>query len=174
MKPKTILELGLGQSTKLISQYVDSVRGCHHFIVEHDKEWVSFFNKSFALSESSKIFLLDLKGLQFNECEKVNQYDKFSDFFSDKIFNLISIDGPIGNIDGTYSRIDILKIFPECLDKSFVILLDDIQRTEERKTQNLILNELNKNEIQFHVGEYKGIKTMSIITSKDLKFLCSM
>ena len=45
MRPKQILEIGLGQSTKLTGQYADYF-DAKHLVVEHDLEWTKFFCKS--------------------------------------------------------------------------------------------------------------------------------
>lgn len=46
IKPKKILELGLGQSTKIINEYAKYFKNIEHDIVEHNKEWIDFFEKS--------------------------------------------------------------------------------------------------------------------------------
>lgn len=43
VKPKRILELGLGQSTKLIGQYAAAHQGVSHKVVENNADWISFF-----------------------------------------------------------------------------------------------------------------------------------
>ena len=53
--PKRILELGLGQSTKMIAQYATSFDDVKHVVVENDKSWIDFMLKSFQLSERSSI-----------------------------------------------------------------------------------------------------------------------
>ena len=85
--------------TRIYSQYVDFNREYRHFIIEHDKKWISFFNNSFALSENSKIITLNQKDLQFIELERVKQYENFSENFLER--NLISIDDPIGSAVGS-------------------------------------------------------------------------
>lgn len=45
VKPKKILELGLGQSTKLLSQYAKANKEVKHIVVEHDQEWIDFYKK---------------------------------------------------------------------------------------------------------------------------------
>ena len=43
IRPKRILELGLGQSTKLISQYVWANADVLHTVVENNEAWIRFF-----------------------------------------------------------------------------------------------------------------------------------
>ena len=41
--PQSILELGLGQSTKLLGQYVSSEKNAMHRVTEHDPNWIEAF-----------------------------------------------------------------------------------------------------------------------------------
>lgn len=47
MHPKHILEMGLGQSTKIMSLYAQNFE-CDHIVIEHNEEWKNFFCKSFS------------------------------------------------------------------------------------------------------------------------------
>lgn len=60
MRPTNILELGLGQSTTLISQYAAYFDGVSHTVVEHDASWVSFYSEGHELSDATAICQLDL------------------------------------------------------------------------------------------------------------------
>lgn len=96
IKPKKILELGLGQSTKLIGQYVDNNSVVMHQIVEHDKEWIQFFRKDFSLSENSSIVRLEREYRIFQEDENVLAFAGFKEQFKKQKFVLFSIDAPYG------------------------------------------------------------------------------
>ncbi len=56
IRPKNILELGLGQSTRMIGQYAMAHEDVMHFVVEHDPEWIDFFTRDFALSSRYVIY----------------------------------------------------------------------------------------------------------------------
>ena len=43
MKPKNILEFGLGQSSKMIHQYANFYQNANAITCEHDSEWINFF-----------------------------------------------------------------------------------------------------------------------------------
>jgi len=45
MRPKSILEFGLGQSSKLIQQYANYFNDVDAITCEHDTQWINFFNK---------------------------------------------------------------------------------------------------------------------------------
>ncbi|MDR0649034.1 MAG: hypothetical protein LBF92_06835, partial [Synergistaceae bacterium] len=59
VRPKKILELGLGQTTNMLSQYVSAHEDVRHLIVEHDTEWIDFFRKEHDISERTKIIQMD-------------------------------------------------------------------------------------------------------------------
>ena len=45
VQPQSILELGLGQSTQMMTQYAEYAEDCRHYIVEHDPAWIEFYKK---------------------------------------------------------------------------------------------------------------------------------
>ena len=54
-KPKRILELGLGESTKVISAYINNyLTDSTHIVVEQDADWAKAFNEKFTLSKNSR------------------------------------------------------------------------------------------------------------------------
>ena len=174
IKPEHILELGLGQSTQLTSQYVTSNPDTEHYVVEHDPEWISFFQREFTLSGKTQIIRLDLEFKEFKAADAVRCFCSFKETFSDKQFDLIIIDAPLGGDMPQYARIDILKILPDCLADRFVILIDDVERSGERNTCKEICSVLDDAAIEYTSGQYNGWKSMMLICSSDLAFLTTM
>ena len=172
--PQHILELGLGQSTRMIGQYVSSHADAEHFVVEHDPEWIDFFSRDFALSERSKIIKLDREMIPFKEAEAVRVFKGFEEQFGGKKFDFISIDAPLGVDMKQYARIDVLKLLPSCLADSFIIMIDDTERSGETNTVNAMKEQLEQSGISFAVGRYSGDKDCTVICSENLKFVCSM
>ena len=99
-QPKSILEIGLGQSTKMIGSYVKwkehNNEECKHIVVEHDESWIDFFKNSFELSNSSEIMQFDLikpvLDWDFGKQTEVNMYKDFAQHLSGKVFDLIFIE----------------------------------------------------------------------------------
>lgn len=172
--PQHILELGLGQSTRMIGQYVSSQADAEHFVVEHDPEWIVFFSRDFALNERSKIIKLDREMIHFKEAKTVRIFKGFEEQFGGKKFDFISIDAPLGGDMKEYSRIDVLKLLPGCLADSFIIMIDDTERSGETNTVNAMIEQLEQSGIAFAVGRYSGDKDCTVICSENLKFVCSM
>ena len=50
VKPKSILEFGLGESTKFISCFLkNELTETKHIVVENDKKWIEFFNFNYKI-----------------------------------------------------------------------------------------------------------------------------
>ena len=174
-KPKRILELGLGQSSVMIQRYCNEYPDATHFVVEHDKSWIEFYESSNRIPTNFHTMLLDLKFIDYPPATTpVRVYDSFAERFGGQKFDLISIDGPFGFDMKELSRIDILSILPDCLFESFIIIIDDYHRIGEFNTVKLILEKLNEAGINHTTGEYKGEKSVMVICSIDKSFLCSV
>jgi archaellum component FlaC len=174
VKVNSILETGLGQSTRMITQYVEANPDCSHRVVEHDKEWIEFFKEENKLSSRSEVVQCNLYTSQYEDDEKVLMYAEFDKRLSDRKYDCISIDAPFGGDANKYARVDFLKLVPNCLADSFVILVDDVNRPGEQNMVELLQRKLEQNHIQFCTGKYQGNKTTFVITSLDRKFLCSL
>lgn len=174
VRPQRILELGLGQSTRLISQYAASNSNVIHTIVEHDPEWISFFQQDFTLPANSKILQLNRDYRTYREDDKVLSFIGFKEALHNKKFSFISIDAPLGGNALVYARVDILDILPGCLESSFIMIIDDYNRKGEQRMFSLVKEILHSNNIIFCEGIYKGQKDCIVVCSPDLKFICSM
>lgn len=171
--PKNILDLGLGQSTKLLSQYAAAFPDVRHQVVEHDPVWIDFFRKNYKLPDNTKMVLLDREFVPYKGA-KVRGFKNFSETFKGQKFDFISIDAPLGYDMPEYSRIDVLKMLPYCLAESFVIIIDDVERSGETRTVNDMAEILKASRIPFDMGRYSGKKDCMVICSDDLKFVCYM
>lgn len=174
IKPCRILELGLGESTKEISQYVAVHTQVEHFIVEHDSSWIAYFKREFSLPENTKLVELPLDFRPYKDVTSVLGYKNFYQKFSNGKYDLIAIDGPFGEKDNKYSRIDVLQLIPDCLSDSFVIVMDDYNRITEKNTVKEICLILDTNNIEYVIGEYRGEKSTCVICSKDISFLTTL
>lgn len=184
-RPKKILELGLGQSSKMISRYAGSEiagKDCSYTIVEHDKSWADFFQHRYPLPTCATVKNATLETRSFNYGKRncmAYQYNEkeFSEILGKNRYDLISIDAPFGSdvlSPYVYSRVDIISHIPSCLEKSFCIIIDDYERLGEKNTADLIMKQLNDSQIEYCHAVYSGIKGSIVIVSKDLKFLCSL
>ena len=173
IRPKSILELGLGQSTKIINEYAKYYKNTEHHIAEHNKDWIEFFKKKVDMSEMANFHFLENYKRNY-EGNEVNAYKGFEKEFKKKKFDLIVIDGPVGGTQ-EYSRLDTLDIIPGCLNKSFAIILDDCERIGEQRMISLLEKKLNDNNVEFiSAYNFVGKTDVYICVSKDLAFLCTI
>ena len=171
---KCILELGLGDTTRVISQYVSEHKNVEHFVAENNQEWIDFFKYNFKIPDRTKIVKLQLSFLPYKEYESIRIYDGFYENFKNKKYDLICIDGPQGSDMTGYARIDVLSLLPENLSSSFIIFVDDYNRTTEQNMVNDMLEKLDKANIPYFKAIYKGLKQTLIICSEDKKFLLTL
>ena len=174
VRPESILELGLGQSTKMISQYVAKHQKVKHWVVEHDQNWIDFFSRNYPIPDRTSIVKLPWDFKPFKEAESVRCYKDFANVFKNRKFDFISVDGPLGGDMKMYARIDVLSIIPEALNSDFVIMIDDTERPGEINMIEELEKKLQEAGIQYAKGTYQGEKKLTVICSMSLRFVKSM
>ena len=174
VRPKRILELGLGQSTRMIAQYAATHESVEHIVVEHDPEWISFFKNDFQLSARSKIVQLDREMVSYKEAESVRVFKGFRESFDGQKFDFLSIDAPLGGDMKQYARIDILSLLPDCLSDDFVIMIDDAERSGEAHTIAEMEMCLKQEGIPYRRGRYSGQKDSVILCAERVAFLATL
>ena len=117
---------------------------------------------------------LDREMSPYKEAEAVRCFAGFSEAMQGRKFDFIFIDAPLGGDMKLYSRIDVLKLLPECLHDDFIIMMDDSERTGEINTLREMKNILSESGITFTSGEYRGAKKCTVICSESLSFITSM
>ena len=173
-RPKHILELGLGQSTRMIAQYAAAFDDVEHIVVEHDQDWIDFFCKDLHISDRTKIVRLDLEMRPYKEADAVRVYKGFSEKFKDQKFDFISIDAPIGGDMDKYARIDMLSLLPNCIKSGFAIMIDDCNRIAENRMSIELEFILQKGEIAYKRSRYSGQKELVLIADSNAPFLSSL
>lgn len=172
-EPKNVLDLGLGISSTLISQYFKgrNIVDGNHDVIEQSEEWAKFYSIKNRISSATTIHAVECIEKEYKGY-RYYAYKDISQIISGKKYDVISIDGPTGS--DKYSRRDIIEFLPDILSQSFVIIIDDASRTGEKRTITDIKNILRKNNIEFCEGSYQSMSKCTVITSIDNKFLCSM
>ena len=172
--PKQILELGLGQTTRMIAQYAAANHDVRHTIVEHDPKWIEFFSHDFALPSNSQIVRLDRDFTSYKEAKSIRIFRGFKEAIGNQSYDFISVDAPLGADMEQYARIDVLNLIPLCLAKEFVIMIDDTERNGERNMIKELQQYLNNAGLEYQIGVYSGQKECTLLCSKQLRFLKSM
>lgn len=172
-KMNTFLDIGLGQTSKLISQYARRHDNVMHTVIEADRDWIKAFKKNLL----GPVEIIDLNYEELVDevtGEELRVFEHFSEVLRGRKYNYISIDAPLGTGAKGKSRIDVLSILPDCLEKSFVIMIDDINREGEMHTFEAIKTILKNNNIEYAEARCTGTKMFGIITSWDNRFFCSV
>lgn len=184
VRPTNILDVGLGQTSRMFSQYAkwkNSNGGAkvNHIIVEHDPDWIDFFMKQYECDyDIHQLPLLINVPFQISDkiiVKEANIYDGFDKWLLTKgKFDFVSIDGPFGN--KKYSRPQMMELlYQDRLKDDFVIMVDDVNRKGEQNTIRLFLDELNKRKNgNYSVNIYNGSKKHCIITTEKYKFLTTL
>jgi hypothetical protein len=171
MKPKNILEFGLGQSSKLIHQYADYNKNTVKALtIEHDQQWIDFFiNETDGYTLS--IERHDIKKIDIDDTQTLS-YSRLKELIKQK-FDFIIVDGPHGS--KRLSRSQILEFVKAGMPDRFCIIIDDTEREGEQETIKQLTEILTKDDRKFLVKEYAGEKNKhSLICSPDLIFLTSL
>lgn len=174
IRPNHILELGLGQSTRMITQYAAAFEKSKHIVVEHDPSWIEFMSRELQLSRQTHLVQMELEMTKFENVENVRVYKGFGEKFGNQKFDFISIDAPLGGDMYEFARIDVLRLLPDCLMPDFVIMIDDTERSGEQHTIVKMEEVLQRNGIPYKKGRYVGKKDCMLICSETLSFLATM
>ena len=169
--PHNILEFGLGQSSKLIHQYADFFPGITATTYEHDKNWASFFLKDVDEKYLVNIYYTEIEKTKYNGFETLSYKNNCKELNNDK-FDFILVDGPFGS--DHYSRSQILHIIPDCLNKSFCILIDDAERKGEQETIDALCRIFDDNHIDYCFTLFCSTKSIALFCSTDFQFLTTV
>ena len=171
MKPKNILEFGLGQSSKMIHQYANFYQNANAITCEHDSEWINFFQRGKIGDYSINIKHLNLDEVTYKG-EKTLSYKDMPNIFGDDKFDFIVVDAPFGS--PRYSRSQIIDLAKYHLNDQFCIIIDDYNRLGEIETGSELIGLFKELNIQVEVTEYLGAKKHLLVCSENLIFLTTM
>jgi len=170
MRPTNVIEFGLGQSSKMIHQYASYYQK-DAITIEHDKDWVDFFQKDKQGDYHVKIKLMDLEMINYKGIE-TRTYAEIEEYCNGNKYDLIVVDGPFGSEH--YSRPQIINLAKDNLAKSFCVIIDDTHRIGEKETISDLFNVLDNQKIDYCHKTYRSIKSFTVVCSKDLRFLTSL
>jgi hypothetical protein len=168
--PKNILEEGMGQTSMMTSQHVaHNNKNAHLTIIEHDRTWIDLFKKQLPQSENILVVQLPLEKGTFKGLP-VKFFKGLQDVAGESRFDLIIVDGGDSGTQG-YGRTSVLRLIPQNLEKSFVIIVDDFDRRGMRGTVREIRSKLDESKIEYSTAMYKGKSSQFVIFSPNFGFL---
>lgn len=172
--PRHILDLGLGQTSRMIAQYAAAYPDVEHIVVESSAEWIAFFQRDFQLPSNSHVIQADYAIEDYKGKCEVRVFKDFAEKLGGYRFDLVSIDAPIGGDMKCLSRVDLNKIVPSALADEFVVLMDDTERKPERDSVIELHRFLQESGIPCSYATYDGMKDCMVLASDSLKYLLTM
>ncbi len=176
-EPKNILELGLGQTTKLTSQYANHFDNVKLTVLESDYDWIEIFSQNLDISDRINIVKLDEETFEYKNTINV-RFKNIEKVVGDEKYDLIIIDapngflkGPDGNILLEYSRTNIWQLIPNNLEDDFIIIIDDYERAGEKNTMGHAKELLKENDIELYTYTCKGLKSQHAIFTEKYRFI---
>jgi len=177
MRPKSILEFGLGQSSKLIHQYANYYNDVKAITCEHDSEWINFLKKN------QKDYKIDILQMELEEVIYKNKPTLTYKDYINKLkinmvggeggkFDFIFVDGPYGS--DNYSRSQIIHLIKNNIQNSFCIIMDDYNRKGEKETMQEVIDILNTEKKEISHRVFFGEKEHFLLCSKDNNFLTTI
>lgn len=169
VQPTRILEMGLGQTTKLTTQYVNHKNQAAQLdVCEHSREWIDVYRPELIVCDRVHLHQMSLTTFEHNG----RQNDKYADMAAvagDTRFDLIIVDGPKG-ADQNLPRSDILDLIPNLADE-FIIIMDDAERAGEQATIAALTAALDGCQKPYTTFTRFGTKTQQVITSPGRAFV---
>ena len=163
--------MGLGQTTKLTSQYAAyKNRQAQLHVCEHNQDWIDIYTPDLPQTDNIKINHFELENFEYEG--KINdKYAKLLQFIGNTRYDLIVVDGPVGG-GKNMPRSNILDLIKNNnLADDFIIIFDDAERMGEKTTIAKAKELLQKQNIEYSSFERNGIKCQHIITAKSREFV---
>lgn len=159
-----ILEFGVGQSSKLISAYVDGTPGTTSMHIEHDKAWLDM-----AVPYSPEIQLV------YAPLVKTKVFDKEVQWYSaerpESQFDLLLVDGPPAwSRETRFNRHGILNWIPEILADDFVLVFDDAARVGERKATAAVKRILSETGREVLSADFVGGSSQTVFATPKFRY----
>ena len=176
VQPKNILELGLGQTSKMTTQYAKYYNDSHLLIIEGDQLWIDNFSNKLNIESNVDIVQRDVETFTYNDTENL-RFKDFDEATGDNKFDLIIIDGPQGFISEPefheleYSRSNVWSLIDNNLADEFVIIIDDYDRQGEKNTMARVEELLREKKIEFYNFKSTGLKEQYVICSSGYRFV---
>lgn len=152
--PKSVLDIGAGQSSVLWSKLSRSGLAHKVVTVEDSSEWAA------AMRPRLETTLL-LSPLTTQEVSgRTIQTYNWNDIASEGPYSVIVCDGPWGV--PRYSRFGVLNLIDGTLPENFIIVLDDAERPGEQDTEAAIVSRLTELKRKFRHGHTIARKRQAV------------
>lgn len=171
LKPRAVLEFGLGETTKLLAQYKRAHPDACARVIEQDRNWLDAFNRNyFNIQEYSSCLELE-KRLVFGK--ESYTYKGLFECIKDTKYDFVIVDGPWGS--DQYSRYQIVDVVEnDLLCKEFILVIDDFERPGEKQTVRKLKEALDRKNIRYAVETYSGERATLVICTPGFHLATSL
>ena len=169
VQPAHILEMGLGQTSMVTTQYIANKKPAADLdIIENDESWIKVYEPKLAKSQNIKLHQCDIEFFDY-EGEQSRKYKELNKITGDKKYNLIIVDGPFGGAQ-KLPRSNIVELIEHNLAQDFIIMFDDAERAGEQNTIAQTKAKLTSLGIKFGTQQRNALKSQVLIFSKSCEF----
>ena len=169
VQPAHILEMGLGQTSMVTTQYIANKKPAADLdIIENDESWIKVYEPKLAKSQNIKLHQCDIEFFDY-EGEQSRKYKELNKITGDKKYNLIIVDGPFGGAQ-KFPRSNIVELVEKNLAQDFIIIFDDAERSGEQNTIAQTKAKLTSLGIEFGTQQRNALKSQVLIFSKSCEF----
>ncbi|MCD7781404.1 MAG: hypothetical protein LUG89_01715 [Methanosphaera sp.] len=173
IKPKSILELGLGQTTLMTSRY-SNYYDTKHVVIESNDEWIKSFSNKLNLS-NTMIKQVDVEEFEYKDNINLRYHD-LENQLCDK-YDLVIVDGPQGFLNTKpvqfqkYPRSNMWNLI-DMLADDFVIIYDDVDRSGDLNTAKRLEHMIRDNlDTNIYSTTFTGLKYQYVICSENNRFV---
>ncbi len=171
-RPASVLEMGLGESSKFVSTFLErELHDSKHVVIEQSPEWRDAFRERFKLSDRSEVAICELT----QKDVKGHSSNCYADIeaFAEEKFDLYLVDGPFGS--PRYSRYDMVRLANNFQPgDEFIMIVDDYQRPGEFESAQDLLAMLKQKSIKTYQGVYEGNATVLVIATEQYKHAATL
>lgn len=176
-RPRNILELGSGQTTKVLSAYARATPEARVITLEQNESWA----RQLLPQVVHDYRHVPVEPRRFT-CRGIDLtlsttwYREVPELRSVR-FDYVLVDGPdagTGSSSPAYSRCGVLEYMPELLADSFVVVFDDADRQGEHMTAEALGRILTACGVRHVSFTIHGVKDQIVVCSPDRAFLRSV
>lgn len=177
IQPQSVLEIGSGQTTKLLSAYAAGHPTAKVLTIEQDEAWWSRAKAD--VRHDFRHAALEERRLSVPEArlEITTPWYKDIPDLRERKFDYVLVDGPDYGTGGgyvPYARSGILAYMPALLADSFVVVFDDAERAGEIMTIDAFETLLRARSVPYRRFALHGVKNQVVFCSPSWSFLRSV
>lgn len=169
VRPKRVLEFGLGQSSILSGAYARHNAEAAIDVVEHDEAWARIYAEAARAAPNFGVRLSPLREKDLSAFGVPGGPRLWYENVPGGAYDLVLLDGPPR--EAQFGRAGLLAHLPEALAEEFVLVIDDYHSDTIRQTSELVKKRLRAAGRPFSEFSALGLKGQLVLVSPRYAFL---